>query len=260
MAQKELVRLPSETDAQYARRQNDVNHDAFPTPDWAVAVACQWMLETLLIDFPGKPTLRILDAGAGDGRWGYYMRKTIEETHLLDHYFPASATTHRPQVHLTGVEIRNYQPHHDVYDEWVVEDFLCYLPKQRFHLIMGNPPFGKPLADMAEKFVHHAMPMTIKYQSGAKGYACFFLRNSFMNGTKRASRLYTQYPITYLIPFADRPVFIGEASDSKTDYSMFAFRDDSPFRGTLDYLRLQRPPHYREMAAQRLQQSPLVLP
>lgn len=222
--------LPRTEDEQ--RAANDRNHDAYPTPDWATKAAVDWVVQKIVPQLRvRKENLRILDAGAGDGRWGYYL------VHAL-----AAATS---RYYLEGVEIRDYAVHHDgIYDEWYIADYLT-LDAEPYDLIISNPPFGKPVRNIAQKFVERSLELLTP-----EGFACFFLRSAFLHGAGRADSLYEPSHLRYYAPYAERPVFVGDNSDSKTEYSLFTFQKEPTFGGMIEP-HLRRAPNWKTMQAER---------
>lgn len=87
------------------------------------------IIPKLLGVLPDLAGCRILDFGAGDGRWGKAIKKMYNA------------------VHITGAEIRDI-PKPDEYDAWINGDVMDV--EGQWDWVIGNPPY-KGLNDTLEK-------------------------------------------------------------------------------------------------------------
>ena len=141
---------------------------------------------------------RILDPGAGDGRWGLEAKR----------YYSQFYTT----VILTGVDIRDV-PKPDGYDHWFPKtDLLTWdAPFTKFHLSTGNPPFN-----IAEEVVR------LCYEWSNE--VTLLLPRDFGGGIDRFNDLHKNLPVFQECPSARRPSFSGDNKTGGTVYSMWNWR------------------------------------
>jgi hypothetical protein len=142
---------------------------------------------------------RILDPGAGDGRWGLEAKQ----------YFSQFYST----VTLTGVEIRDV-PKPNGYDHWYANtDIREWKPPfTKFHLAVGNPPFNIAAALLEICF--------------RAAYETFMLLpRDFGGGTGRFDGLFRTNPLFQECPSARRPSFSGDNKTGATVYSMWHWRN-----------------------------------
>lgn len=111
--------------------------------------------------------INVLDVGAGDGRWGEWLKAYL------------------PDINLTGIDIRDLEKP-DAYDNWIVNDFLehTFDPGQ-FHLVIGNPPYLRKTKDMI-KLVKKSHWVT-----NISGYTMLLLKMDFLHGKQRYEQFFT---------------------------------------------------------------------
>lgn len=141
---------------------------------------------------------RILDPGAGDGRWGQ----------IAGQYFNASL--------VAGVELE-HAPKPEGFNIWYPDqDFLTWeWTDKRFDLIVGNPPYF-----LAEEFIRKSWDLLDNY-----GVVAFLLRTSFMEGVNRYNNLWADlYPYRVYV-CSRRPSFYGGKTNG-TSFSIFIWSKD----------------------------------
>lgn len=162
-------------------------HDFYPTP----LPVCIKSLNVLPDSFTPS---RIIDPGAGGGRWGAAARRKWGDSFI------------------EGVDIRPLDKPDD-YDQWSTEDFRLYDSPYKFDLVMGNPPFS-----YAEYFIREGLK---RLDTG--GYLMFLLRLAFLEGKGRAKGLYKQFPLqtAYVV---GRVSFIENSKTDETAYGLFVWQ------------------------------------
>jgi hypothetical protein len=169
--------------------------DWYPTPqalcDWAVA-------ELLPADFTPRS---VLDPGAGTGPWGRAARKRWGDEPVI-----------------MGVELRDQpNPDPDVYDHWLIADYLGTFLREDgagngWDLVLGNPPYS-----LAEKFIRSGL-----YDVDTPGgHILFLLRLGFLASQARGKGLWAQHPPTTVYVCSRRPSFTGDARTDATEYGIY---------------------------------------
>lgn len=149
-----------------------------------------------------KRVHRILDAGAGDGRWG----------EIAASYFWT------PPAYLVGVEIRKVESP-PAFDEWHCKDFLKFTSKKPFDLIVSNPPYaGKTRPPLSEQFINHAWDLL-----ALGGRMVFLLPLDYQVGKGRYDRLYQDRPPALVMPVVRRIAFIG-GNGGTNNHAVFVWR------------------------------------
>lgn len=134
----------------------------------------------------------VLDPGAGLGVYG----KAVKEAF--------------PHAYVAGMEI-DPQDRPQVYDEWLVGDYLTYPAHRGFDLIVGNPPY-----QLAEEFVRKSLELCVP-----GGEIIFLFRLEFLASSKRANGLFKEHPPVAVWPLAQRPSFTGNGKTNAMDYAYF---------------------------------------
>lgn len=190
------------------------DHDWFVTPMPLVEVCVKSLLNR--VHYERK--LKILDVGAGDGRWGYVARKLW------------------PHAIIVGVEIRDVErdaEYRHAYDYWLHCDFLKLraVPgdcPDVFDQVIGNPPFS-----LAQRLVIKALANTEYW-----GEVSFLLRLAFLEGQKRNRNFWPKYEAQHVDILPKRPTFRADGATDKTAYAFFhwakTYEEPSTF-GRLDY-------------------------
>lgn len=176
-------------------------HEFFETP--AELVTAFGQSQTL---WRADEAVTFLDAGAGTGVWGKVFRQLF------------------PKCRLLGVEIDRRFKKPAGYDDWLTQDFLVDLPPLAYDIdwVVGNPPFR-----LTEGFVRQAMRL-------ARG-AVFLGRLSLFASRSRV-QFWREFPPAELHVIVPRPVFVGKASDPKTDYALFVWQHGRKNSCTIKHL------------------------
>lgn len=162
--------------------------DHYPTPAWLIEEALA------LVEIEPK---RILDPGAGCGRWG------------------AAARARWPDAFLAGWDIRPLpSPRH--YDFWWSDDVLLDSFDRPFDLIMGNPPYCQ-----AEEFVRFGLR-----SSSFSGELIFLLRLPFLAGQKRRDGLFREWAPYQVAVCSKRPSFSPDGRTNSEDFCLIHWRKD----------------------------------
>lgn len=135
---------------------------------------------------------KILDIGAGDGRWGTVAKNIC---------FNADT--------LVGVGIRPTEKP-EGFTEWYVADFLKWESNHKFDLIVSNPPYFA-----AEKIIRRAWDMLVD-----GGIMIMLLRLSFQAGIGRYKGLWQEMPPRLVGVCPRRPSFYGTGTNG-TDYGVY---------------------------------------
>lgn len=140
-------------------------------------------------------TFRILDMGAGDGRWGLHAKA----------YFQPYYTS----IELSGVEIRPVDAPAG-YDRWYNTDALEWQPPMtKYDLVVGNPPFN-----IAHQLIYLAHRVST-------GNVLYLLPRDFGGSEARYSGLQCDHPVAYEHVSARRPSFTGDNGTGGTVYSLW---------------------------------------
>ena len=142
---------------------------------------------------------RILDIGAGDGRWGTIAMELEPE----------------PISMLCGIEIED-RPKPDGFTGWLArQDFLDpdlkpWLAEQHFDMIVSNPPYA-----LAEPIIRTAWDVL-----DAGGEMLMLLRLAFMEGVNRYHGLWVDIPPVEVAVCSRRPSFYGGGTNG-TAFGVF---------------------------------------
>jgi hypothetical protein len=170
--------------------------DFYPTPGAVVTAALELI--------PTQPET-ILDLGAGLGPFGYEARSR----------WPLAA--------ILGVEVQPL-PCPEAYDGWINASFPECRPEVEvygpFDAIIGNPPYRQ-----AEEFIHHSLDLL-----AVDGWLVLLLRLAFLEGQRRRTSLYHQYPPHSVHVCSKRPSFTGDGKTDATAYAVFCW--SKCWRGT----------------------------
>lgn len=163
--------------------------DYYPTPIEFVEAALNFVTYT--------PT-KILDPGAGDGIWGKVAREKW------------------PNAIIYGVEVQPKFTKPNCYDQWFNEDFLNWEANTTFDLIIGNPPYGKPIRDAAEFFTRKCY----SYLEDER-LLVFLLRLAFLEGQDRGKYFWPNYSPKKVTVCSKRPSFTGNGKTDATAYGIY---------------------------------------
>ena len=166
--------------------------DFYPTPYGL----CDYTVSTIIPHNFIPAT--VLDPGAGEGRWGIFIRKRW------------------PKVRLDGLDIEDYTNEKDkltgiynsYYNKMNYFNFISYEP---YDLIIGNPPFS-----LAEEFIRLSLKMGHK-----DSYILFLLKTDFLAGIKRMKGLWREYPPKEVWICSKRPGF-NTPQNRRTDSNTYA--------------------------------------
>lgn len=100
--------------------------------------------------------------------------------------FGQAARVRWPAAHISGVEINQELPAHPDYQYWDRCDFLAVRFRERFDLVISNPPYSN---GAAEAFVRRGLSFL-----GFGGVLVYLLRLTFLEGKARATGLFREFP------------------------------------------------------------------
>lgn len=178
-------------------RSESIENDVYITPLWCVRQGIREVLK-------GMHYERILDPGAGTGRFTQELRKAYPDSRIV-------AIDNHPDMGPwpdATVSIRD-------------RDFLTFRPKQRFDLVMGNPPFT-----YAEEFARHALSISTN--------VVFLLRQGFLSSKERVP-FWKEFPPFAVKIIVHRPKFIEGKGGDSSDYCWVSW---GPMRDHLSYAML----------------------
>lgn len=175
-----------------SRRQNDF----YPTPYGLCDAAVN-----KIVPKGFNPSL-ILDPGAGEGRWGVFIKER----------WPISK--------LIGIDIKQHSQS-SYYTEWLLNDYLTFVYNYKCKpgLIIGNPPFS-----LAEDFIRKSLDLL-----SSKGILLFLLKSDFLTGIGRMRDLFKNFKPLEVWYCAKRPSF-NTPRNRKTDsnsYALFLWQKDN---------------------------------
>jgi len=177
-------------------------NDFFPTPK----ELCTRAIIDFLPDYTLRRGIKVLDAGAGTGRWGTSLRQLW------------------PNVDLTGVDLPNINyAVQTPYNSWIEKDYraltLDDVGGKLFDIVIGNPPYsttqGKRDMHLAEKFVEKSFELIKPY-----GIVLFFLRTDFLAGAYRQQKFWPKYPPKQINICAERVNFFPDRGTGQTHNHM----------------------------------------
>ena len=184
------------TKALQPRRQ----YDHYPTPSGLVRAALELVPDGMNVE-------RILDPASGTGVWGAVARKRW------------------PEAFIEGVELQVANPCAS-YDSWKTMDYFRFLAAHHngpYDLIIGNPPYGKPIKTMAELFVRASMSVL-----APEGKLMFLLRSAFFEGIDRGRDFFVKHRPTDMYQLMRRPSFTGNNKTDSTAYALFVWDHTKP--------------------------------
>jgi len=164
-------------------------NDLYETPPWAV----KRFLEAVAVHLPAG---HWLEPSCSTGK----IIRTVESMSWDDE-----------SIKWHSVELRKVKPptkrhHHG--------DFLKWKTKQRFAVILGNPPYS-----LAMEFVQKSLTLLDPRVNGA--CVALLLRLGFLESSKRCAWLRENTPSIYVLP--NRPSFRWKGNDSAT-YAWLVWR------------------------------------
>jgi hypothetical protein len=140
---------------------------------------------------------RILDLGAGSGRWGEVARGVW------------------PGAIIAGVEVREVeQPAY--YDIWLTGSFPECMERiwLRYDLVIGNPPYVR-----SEPFIRSGL--RVLSQNGHLG---FLLKLSFLASQGRRDGLYQEFPPLEVNVCSKRPSFQENGGTNATEFGYYIWQ------------------------------------
>jgi SAM-dependent methyltransferase len=153
---------------------------------------------------------QVLDPGAGEGVWGKALREFLADRNFLT--IRSGGGLVKPEI--TGIDIRDL-PKPDEYNTWMVGDFLVTEFKQKFSLIMGNPPYNN---DNAMNFVEKSFDLL-----APGGFIVFLLRLEFLGALKRMDFFHENPPFEVVV-CSNRPSFTGNNSTGAENFAYFLWQ------------------------------------
>lgn len=161
-------------------------HDFYPTPVEEVEKILKY------IDLRNRGN-KVLEPGAGNGN----IVETVKKQY--------------PNKHMTSIEIREEEELclTLMSDKVIIDDFLSLDIKEKYDVIIGNPPFT-----LAKEFVEKSLSLL-----NDEGILIFLLRTAFLESQKRYE-FWQKNPINGLYVLSKRPSFTGTGTDT-TCYSWF---------------------------------------
>jgi len=115
-------------------------------------------------------------------------------------------------IHITAVEPHNEDEAlktADVVYKRTIEEQCALHDGLRYTLALGNPPYN-----LAESHVNLVRRVSF--------YTAFLLRLSFLGSQRRASTIYKEPGLRYLLPLAQRPSFTSGGTDN-SEYAVFVW-------------------------------------
>ena len=167
--------------------------DFYPTPYGL----CNYAMNTI-IPSNFSPS-RILDPGAGEGRWGKFARGRW------------------PLARIEGLDIEDYSHlTKKLYKAYTYYYSMCdyinsYYSRSIYDLVIGNPPFS-----LAEEFIRKSLSIL---KMG--GYLLFLLKTDFLAGIKRQKGLWTFHPPKEVWVCSKRPSW-NTPNNTRTDSNTYA--------------------------------------
>lgn len=121
--------------------------------------------------------------------------------------------TKYPNKHITSLELRDeeFESLKDVSDKVIIDNFLERNIKEKYDIIIGNPPYS-----LAIEFVKKSLACLTE-----DGVLIFLLRTAFLESKSRYE-FWQQYPLSGLYTLSKRPSFTGKGTDA-TSYSWFVW-------------------------------------
>lgn len=179
-------------------------HDAYMTHKAFVSAAVEYVRRFVTGREP-----RILDPGAGDGRWGQKAREIW------------------PGAHIEGVEIQDLW-HPAGFDVWhPSQDYLTWQPDRQFDLVIGNPPFN-----LLEEFVYKSLSVTKEW-----GLVALLGPSTFLGSIGRGRGLWQETPFFRAVVSMRRVRFDGHGDNPIRDMNLYmwwpGYRSSTP---TIDWL------------------------
>lgn len=171
-------------------RPRDPN-DHYPT-DAAVCIAGLRLI-------PDEPRL-VLDPGCGSGAWGEAANRYVWTGGL------GGCIVH-------GVELRDVTPN-PYYAEVIHENFLLWTPSMEYDAVIGNPPYKD-----AEAFIRAGMKALRR-----GGYMVQLLRLAFLEGQRRRTGFWREFPLLQVAVCSKRPSFTGDGKTDATAYAVFVWQ------------------------------------
>jgi hypothetical protein len=156
-----------------------------------------------------------LDPGAGRGVWGRALRRF------------------NPTCHIAGIDIqppsdliKDHDVFGQVYDEWHYGDFLEWETKDKYDLIMGNPPYK-----LVHEFVDKSFGLLAPH-----GQLVFLMRLAMLESQKRYKTWWTHSPIKKVFVSPRRISFTGDGKSDDTAYALFVWQEGYEGATLLDWI------------------------
>jgi len=192
-------------------------NDYYQTPPEIPRMAYR-ILEAIA-KIPPQNELKCLDVGAGTGVWGKELMTYAGVSRL----FPTIA-------YIDGIEINPKFEKPDDYQMWIRDDFrmASNFPKGVYHLVAGNPPFGKSNGVTDRKLAEKAVRF---------GWDClrpdswmmYLLKSVFAEGEDRGADLFQTHRPRRIMMSSARIPFRPEVNGDDTNtvsYSLYFWHKD----------------------------------
>jgi predicted RNA methylase len=187
-------------------------YDSFDTAIPLVRAAARRYNEVQGLAYPDAPLL-VIDAGAGDGRWGIEFKRNVRNV------WKVVAVDTGPLYERSEIDTflygRDFLTIGADELEWYMRRNKA--PYDTRIVVVGNPPFSKSVnmtTGAAEAFMRHGLEL------GTDIY--MLLRLAILESASRKP-FWEQYgnDVIQIHPLVERPIFTGSNSDQKTAYAMF---------------------------------------
>lgn len=191
-------------------------NDYYQTP--AIIPRMAYRILEAVANIPPQTELQCLDIGAGKGVWG----KELATYSGVSRLFPAIN-------YIDGIEINKEFAKPADYRLWEHEDFRIFFDFPRiYHLVVGNPPFGKTQGIVDRKLAEKAIRFGWdSLQRG--GWMCYLLKSVFAEGEERGSDFFRSHRPTRIMMSSARIPFRPEINGDDTNtvsYSLFYWHKD----------------------------------
>lgn len=114
---------------------------------------------------------------------------------------------------ITSLEIREeeFETLKSISDEVIIEDFIKWETKDKYDIIIGNPPYS-----LAKEFIEKCFDLV-----SDRGQVIMLLRTAFLESKSRYE-FWQENPLSGLCVLSKRPSFTGKGTDA-TSYSWFVW-------------------------------------
>lgn len=186
--------------------------DFYPTPIGEVYKILHKFFEHYPINLTEQT--RALDAGAGEGTWGYVWNKAFI-----------------PSTKFTGVELseKRADTYRETYHEWVIQSYLDFENEEGYDFIIGNPPFN-----LAQPFIHKSLSLLKDENSKL----LFLLPMNFLHGQRRFKSLWAVHQPEYVFFLPNRISWTGDGGTNDQTYCIPVWGKNSSPITKADWINL----------------------